>query len=100
METTHGPFDRITIDPGRLDGRTCIRGYRFSVEHLVELVAAGWSVDEVRAEFPFVEAEDIRQAVRFAGASRWAVDGDLEGVADGAHAEVAQAAEAGGEPGD
>jgi len=94
VERSLASFDRITVDPGRLDGQPCVRGYRFSVEHLLDFLAAGWGVDEVQAEFPFIGTEEIRQALQFAVGSGRTIDGDLEGGADVAHAGVAQAAEA------
>jgi uncharacterized protein (DUF433 family) len=68
MEQTLPPFDRITVDPDKLGGQPCIRGYRFSVEHLLELLAAGWAIDEIRVEFPFIEPEDVQQSLRYAAA--------------------------------
>jgi uncharacterized protein (DUF433 family) len=59
-------FDRITAAPETLDGKPCIRGLRISVETLVRLVAAGWSFDEILAEYPDLEREDITQALQYA----------------------------------
>ncbi|WP_020578398.1 DUF433 domain-containing protein [Actinopolymorpha alba] len=56
-------FDRITVEPDKVAGQPCIRGLRFTVAHLVRLVAAGWGLEEIQEEFPFVEAEDLRQAL-------------------------------------
>lgn len=66
MEQTLSGFDRITIDPAKLGGQPCIRGYRFSVEHLLELLAANLSVREIQAEFPFIEPDDVRQVLTYA----------------------------------
>jgi uncharacterized protein (DUF433 family) len=63
-------FDRITVDPAKLGGKPCIRGHRFSVEHLLELLAAGWSAEEIRADFSFIEPEDIQQALAYAATLR------------------------------
>lgn len=68
MEQTLPGFDRITVDPAKLGGKPCIRSYRFSVEHLLELVAADWTVDEIRAEFSFIEPDDVRQVLKHAAA--------------------------------
>jgi len=68
MEQTLPGFDRITVDPAKLGGQPCVRGYRFSVEHLLELLAADWTVDEIRADFPFIEPDDVRQALKYAAA--------------------------------
>jgi uncharacterized protein (DUF433 family) len=62
-------LDRITIEPGKMGGQPCIRGHRFTVEHLLALVGAGWTLDQIQDDFPFIEAEDIQQAVAFAAFS-------------------------------
>jgi uncharacterized protein (DUF433 family) len=67
LQTVTG-FDRLTVEPDKLGGQPCIRGYRFSVEHLLELLAAGWSFEQVRADFPFIEPEDVQQALGYAAA--------------------------------
>jgi uncharacterized protein (DUF433 family) len=63
------PFDRITVEPDKLEGRPCIRGLRISVETVVRLIAAGWTVDQIVAEYPDLEAEDVREALEYAAAS-------------------------------
>lgn len=62
-------FERITVEPEKLEGRPCIRGLRITVESVVKLVAAGWTVDDVVAEYPDLEAEDICEALEYAAAS-------------------------------
>lgn len=62
-------LDRITIEPGKMGGQPCIRGHRFTVEHLLGLVGAGWSLDQVQEDFPFIEAADIQQAIAYASFS-------------------------------
>lgn len=62
-------LDRITVDPARLEGRPSIRGLRISVETVVRLVAAGWSTSEILADYPDLEAEDIKQALEYAADS-------------------------------
>jgi uncharacterized protein (DUF433 family) len=42
---------------------------RFTVAHVVRLVAAGWTIEQIREEFPFIEGEDVRQALDYAGYS-------------------------------
>src|SRR5579859_691161 len=61
--------DRITIEPGKMGGQPCIRGHRFTVEHLLNLVGAGWSLEQIQEDFPFIEAEDIQQAIAYAAFS-------------------------------
>ncbi len=58
-------FDRITADPDILGGRACIRGMRISVALVVNLVANNMSTDQIIAEYPDLEPEDIRQALRY-----------------------------------
>jgi uncharacterized protein (DUF433 family) len=61
-------LDRITIDPAFCSGKPCIRGMRFPVHQVVELVAAGNSFTEIMDDFPALEEEDIRQALSLAAA--------------------------------
>ena len=60
--------DRITFDPQILGGRACIRGMRITVSLVVNLVANGMSNDQILKEYPDLEAEDVRQALRYAAA--------------------------------
>ena len=48
-------FDRITVDPDRLGGKPCIRELRISVGMVVQMVAAGKTIDEILAEYPYLE---------------------------------------------
>ena len=57
---------RITIDPDVLVGKPCIRGMRISVEHVLDALAAEISPQELLAEYPFLEAEDVRAALLYA----------------------------------
>ena len=59
-------MDRITIDPKACGGRPCIRGLRFPVSKVLNLVASGISFDEILADYPYLEEADIRQALRYA----------------------------------
>jgi uncharacterized protein (DUF433 family) len=61
-----GMFDRITFDPAVMRGRACIRGLRITAAHVVNLVANGMTTDEIIAEYPDLEAEDIRAALQYA----------------------------------
>ena len=58
-------FDRITFDPHVMAGRACIRGMRITVSLLVNLVANGMSADEIIAAYPYLEPEDIQQALHY-----------------------------------
>jgi uncharacterized protein (DUF433 family) len=64
-------LDRITADPAILGGKACIRGMRIAVSLVVNLVANGMSFDEIIADYPDLEIEDIRQALQYAA---WAAD--------------------------
>jgi uncharacterized protein (DUF433 family) len=59
-------LDRITFDPNIMGGRACIRGMRITVALIVNLVANGMSSDEIIEAYPYLEPEDIRQALHYA----------------------------------
>ena len=59
-------FDRISQKPDQMGGKACIRGMRVTVGNLVGQIGAGQSIDEVLADYPYLEREDILQALRFA----------------------------------
>ncbi len=59
-------FDRITRDPAVMSGKPCIRGMRVTVGLVVTLVAAGHSWAEILDLYPYLEEEDIRQALAYA----------------------------------
>jgi len=59
-------FDRITFDPNILGGRACIRGMRIPVSVIVKQIAHGATRDEVLADYPDLEPEDVRQALQYA----------------------------------
>lgn len=61
-------FDRITVDPDRLGGKPAIRGLRVSVGMVVQMVAAGKTADDIVAEYPYLEVEDVRQALDYSAA--------------------------------
>ena len=58
--------DRITIEPGKRSGKQCIRGMRITVYDVLDYLAGGMSEDELLADFPDLEREDIRAALAFA----------------------------------
>ncbi len=60
------PLDRITFDPTLMGGRACIRGMRVTVALVLNLVANGMSTAEIIDAYPYLEDEDIRQALRYA----------------------------------
>jgi uncharacterized protein (DUF433 family) len=61
-----GVMDRITINPHQMGGVPCIRGLRIPVATVVGMVADGMTPDEIVAELPPLELEDVSAALRFA----------------------------------
>ncbi len=59
-------LDWITQEPGKMGGRPCIRGMRVTVGMVVAQIGAGHSVEDVLADFPYLEREDVMQALRYA----------------------------------
>lgn len=59
-------IDRITFDPGIMGGKPCIRGLRVTVGTIVGLVATGKTIDEILKLYPYLQAEDIAQALAYA----------------------------------
>lgn len=60
------PLNRITFDPQVMGGRPCIRGLRVTVGTIVGLLAAGRQRDEILQAYPYLEADDINQALAYA----------------------------------
>jgi uncharacterized protein (DUF433 family) len=58
--------DRITFDPDTMGGRACIRGLRITVATIVGQIADGASSDEVLADYPALEPDDIKQTLAYA----------------------------------
>jgi uncharacterized protein (DUF433 family) len=59
-------INRITIDPKVFGGKPCIRGMRFPVSKVLDLIASGMSTEEILKDYPYLEVEDIRQALKYA----------------------------------
>jgi len=59
-------FERITFSQDVMGGRACIRGMRITVSLLVNLVANGMDTEAIIEAYPYLEPDDIRQALRFA----------------------------------
>ena len=57
---------RITAEAGKLGGKPCIRGLRFPVSDLLGLLVNGVPVDEILADYPYLQAEDIPAALNYA----------------------------------
>ena len=62
---------RITFDPQVMGGKPCIRGLRVTVGTIVGLVAAGHSTEDILRAYPYLEAEDVREALSYAA---WRVE--------------------------
>ncbi len=60
------PFDRITFQPEILGGRAAIRGMRIPVSVVVKQFANGATSEEILADYPDLELEDIQQALQYA----------------------------------
>ncbi len=65
-ESLMGQLDRITQQPEVMGGKACVRGMRVTVGMLVGQIGAGHSVEEVLVDYPYLEREDIMQALRYA----------------------------------
>lgn len=57
---------RITIDPAICHGKPCIRGMRWPVEVIIDMLGSGMSADEIVKEHPELEKEDIRASLNYA----------------------------------
>lgn len=68
---TMAPLTRITFDPEVMGGKPCIRGLRITVGTIVGLVAAGRTIAEILAAYPYLEEADIREALSYAA---WRVE--------------------------
>jgi uncharacterized protein (DUF433 family) len=61
-----GAIDRITMTADVCSGRPCIRGLRIRVKDVLNLLAAGATREEILAEYPYLEGEDITAVLEFA----------------------------------
>jgi len=64
-------LDRITQDPKVMGGKACIRGMRVTVGMIVGMIGSGCTVEQVLADYPYIEQEDVLQALRYAA---WRAD--------------------------
>lgn len=67
-------FDRITVEPDKCGGKPCIRGMRITVRRVLEILATYPNREEIFREYPYLEAEDLGQALRYAAV---AMDSDM-----------------------
>jgi uncharacterized protein (DUF433 family) len=61
-------FDRITVDPEKMNGQPCVRGLRVTVRRVLEALGTYQSREELKADYPEIDDEDIRQALAYAAA--------------------------------
>lgn len=73
-------LDRITQDAAVMGGKACIRGMRVTVGMIVGQIGAGHTIEEILADYPYLEREDVLQALRYAA---WRAE-DREVVLPGA----------------
>jgi uncharacterized protein (DUF433 family) len=59
-------LERITQQPDVMGGKACIRGMRVTVGMIVGQIGAGQTIDEILADYPYLEREDVMQALRYA----------------------------------
>jgi len=58
-------LSRITVDPNICHGKPCIRGLRYPVEFLLELLSSGMTSEQILADYPDLEADDLRAACAY-----------------------------------
>ena len=75
------PFDRITIEPGKMGGHPCIRGMRITVRRVLEILATYPDRLELFKDYPDLQEEDLQRALALAAA---AVDGTIDLYLDAA----------------
>lgn len=59
-------LSRITIDPAICHGKPCVRGLRYPVEMLLELLSSGMTIDDILADYEDLEREDLLAVLAFA----------------------------------
>ena len=59
-------MNRITRDPAVMGGKACIRGLRVTVAAIVGQMGAGDAIEQILADYPYLEREDVRQALQYA----------------------------------
>jgi len=69
------PFDRITVETGKMGGQPCIRGMRITVRRVLDILATYPERRELFQDYPDLQEEDLQQALRFAAAT---VDGTID----------------------
>lgn len=62
------PFERITVHPERMGGKPCIRDLRVTVTMVLGQLAGGRSIEQLLADYPYLEHEDVLAALEYAAA--------------------------------
>jgi uncharacterized protein (DUF433 family) len=62
-------LDRITVEPGKMNGQPCIRGMRLTVRRVLEALATYPNREDLYREYPELQDEDIQQALEYAAAA-------------------------------
>ncbi|MFM2043992.1 MAG: hypothetical protein RLY86_2568 [Pseudomonadota bacterium] len=70
-------LDRISLRPGVMGGKACIRGTRVTVGMVVGMIGAGVGIDDILADYPYLGREDILEALRYAASLAEQRDVDL-----------------------
>jgi len=73
MQVTN--FERITVNPNQMGGVPCIRGLRIPVATVLRMLAGGMTEQEILAEYPDLQIDDIRECLRFAAVNRSPIAG-------------------------
>jgi uncharacterized protein (DUF433 family) len=71
LEALMNQFNRITFDSNVMGGRACIRGLRVTVSLILNLVANKMTAAEIVKEYPYLEEDDVKQALQYAA---WLAD--------------------------
>ena len=61
-------LQRVTIEDGKNGGRPSLRGLRVRVQDVLEMLASGMSAEQILADFPYLEPDDIRASLAYAAA--------------------------------
>jgi uncharacterized protein (DUF433 family) len=66
MSSAMSDFTRVTQNPAVMSGKPCIRGLRVTVGMIVGQIGAGRSIDQLLADYPYLQREDVLEALRYA----------------------------------
>jgi uncharacterized protein (DUF433 family) len=64
-------YSRITIDPRICHGRPCVRGLRYPVEFPLDLLGSGMTFDQILADYPDLEGDDLQAVLEFAARTKF-----------------------------